>query len=176
MATTLETARLLLVPMTRDVLTSPDDADAIARVTRARVPESWPVEHYDQDVLDFTCASLDGDPETEFVVRYIVLREPERTVIGMVGAQRPDADGRMMIGYSVLPEFQRRGYASEALAALVEWAFTQPPVRVVAGDTYPELTASIGTMLKCGFRPAGAGEGDRVIRFERHRKSANSPA
>lgn len=176
MATTLETKRLRLVPMTRACLTAVDDVDAIARVTHARVPASWPVEHYDQDVLDFTRASLDADPTTEFVMRYVVVREPEPVVIGMVGALTPDADGRMMTGYSVLPEFRRCGYASEALAAIVEWAWTRLEVRTIAGDTYPELVASIATMRRCGFEPAGAGDGDGVIRFALQRKPANSSA
>jgi len=165
MATTLETKRLRLVPMTRACLTAVDDVEAIARVTHAHVPASWPVEHYDQDVLDFTRVALDADEATEFVVRYLVLRDSE-TVIGMVGAAPPDADGRMMIGYSVLPEFRRCGYASEALEAIVAWGWTRPEVRAIAGDTYPELVASIATMQRCGFEAAGAGEGEGVIRFE----------
>ena len=166
MATTLETKRLLLVPMTRECLSAVDDAAAIARVTRAHVPDSWPVEHYDQDVLDFTRKALDADPETEFVIRYMVLREPLRTVIGMFGVSEPTDDGRLVIGYSVLPEHRRQGFASEALAAVVAWGFRDPRVMVISGDTYPELTASIKTMESCGFTFAGAGEGDGVIRYE----------
>jgi len=171
MATTLETKRLRLVPMTRACLTAIDDVEAIARVTQARVPASWPVEHYDQDVVDFTRTALDADEATEFVVRYLVLRDEEPTVIGMVGAATPDADGRMMIGYSVLPEFRRCGYASEALAGIVEWGSTRPEVKIIAGDTYPQLVASIATMQRCGFEPAGTGGGEGVIRFERRRAS-----
>jgi len=165
MATTLETPRLRLVPITRECLGAIDDVAAIARVTHARVPASWPVEHYDQELLDFTRAALDADPSTEFVIRYIVVDDGEPAVAGMVGCGPPDATGRVLIGYSVLPEFQRRGFASEALAALDDWLYAQPGVTLIAGDTYPELIASIATMRRCGFEPAGAGDGERVIRF-----------
>ena len=148
---------------------APEERAPIACATGARVPESWPVEHYDQEMLDFTRASLAKDPEEEFLARYIVVREPEPVVAGMVGAMAPDAGGRIMIGYSVLPEMQRRGYASEALEAVIAWAFARPEVRIVAGETYPHLIPSIRTMEHCGFRFAGAGSGEGIIRYELRR-------
>jgi len=165
MPSTLTTARLRLVPLTLSCTTSPDDRDAIGRTTSARVPEAWPVEHYDQEVLDYTRTLLGKEPEGEFVMRYLVTREGP-TVIGMVGCSPPDADGRVVTGYSVLPECQRRGYASEALAGIIDWLRGNPAVRIVAADTYPHLIASIRTMERCGLVYAGPGEGEGVIRHE----------
>ena len=64
---------------------------------------------------------------------------PERQVIGPGG---PDATGTVEIGYSVLEEYQRRGYASEAVEALVAWAFLRPGVRRVAAINSPFTTSS----------------------------------
>jgi len=77
----------------------------------------------------------------------------------------PDAEGRVLIGYGVLPEFRRRGYAAEALGGVVEWAFRDPRVQTVFGDTYPDLTASIRTMERNGFRHVGAGTEEGTIRY-----------
>lgn len=176
MPSIIPTPRLLLVPMTAEcVAASPDDREPIARATGARVPESWPAEHYDQDALDFTRAAMEKDPEQEWLLRYIVVREPEPVVAGMFGAMAPDGDGRVTIGYSVLPEMQRRGYASEALEAVVAWAFARPDVRIVAGETYPHLIASIRTMEHCGFRLAGAGSGEGIVRYELEREEWTEP-
>lgn len=167
MPSTIPTKRLLLVPITAEcAAAAPEERAPIARATGARVPESWPVEHYDQEVLDFTRDSLANDGATEWLLRFIVVREPEPVVAGMFGAMAPDAEGRIMIGYSVLPEMQRRGYASEALDAVIAWAFEKPDVRIVAGETYPHLIPSIRTMERCGFRFAGAGSGEGIVRYE----------
>ena len=65
----------------------------------------------------------------------------------------------------------RRGYASEAVEALVAWAFGHPEVTRVIAETYPELVASVGVLEETGFRFIGAGSEERVIRFERRRNA-----
>jgi RimJ/RimL family protein N-acetyltransferase len=67
-------------------------------------------------------------------------------------------------GYSVLPEFQRRGFASEAAAALIDCAF-QNGARSVIAETYPHLPASIRVMEKCGMRLLGKGSEAGVVRY-----------
>src|SRR5258706_10936724 len=55
MASILTTARLRLVPIPLECTTSPPEArEPIARACDADVPEAWPVEHYDQEALDYT--------------------------------------------------------------------------------------------------------------------------
>ena len=166
----IETARLRLVPLTRPCMaTTPEDRATVAREMNAEVPESWPPEHLDREALDWCRDALDRDPANAgWNLRYIILREPEPTAIGMVGMGPPDGDGRSVTGYSILPEFRRQGYAKEALAGVVGWAFADPRVRVIVGDTYPHLVASIRTMEANGFRYAagGAREGEATIRYE----------
>lgn len=166
MATTLMTSRLRMVPMTLACCASPDAREAIESVTAARVPGGWPVEHYDQEALDYTRRVLEKEPETEYLMRYLVTRDGEPTVIGIVGGTAPDDDGNAVIGYSVLPDWQRRGFAGEALAALVEWMRADPRVQTVVGETYPHLIPSIRTMEHCGFTFAGEGSGEGIIKYE----------
>jgi len=166
MATTLTTPRLRLVPMTADCCASPDARDVIERVTAARVPDSWPVEHYDQEALDYTRNVLEKEPETEYLMRYMVTNGDEPQVIGIVGGAAPDEEGRAVIGYSVDPAWQRRGFAGEALTALVDWMRGDERVRVVVGETYPHLIPSIRTMEHCGFTFAGDGSGEGIIKYE----------
>ena len=166
MGTVLTTARLRLVPITLACTTAaPEAREPIARACDAHVPESWPVEHYDREALDFTRKLLEQDAGVEYVMRYIVTRDAVPTVAGIVGCAPPDEQGRVVIGYSVLPEFRRRGFASEALLGLIDWMRRVGGVRAVIGETYPHLIASIRTMEHCGFTFAGAGE-EGVIRYE----------
>ena len=81
------------------------------------------------------------------------------------------ADGRVEIGYGVLEEQQGRGYATEAVAAAVEWALAQPGVMRVEAETDPDNKASQRVLEKCGFKPSGI-MGEEGPRFFRTRAEA----
>jgi [ribosomal protein S5]-alanine N-acetyltransferase len=70
------------------------------------------------------------------------------------------------VGYGIVRDHQRQGYASETVRGLLERAFADPTVQRVIAETFPELTPSIGVLRKCGFRFIGDGAEPGVIRFE----------
>jgi ribosomal-protein-alanine N-acetyltransferase len=173
-AGSITTERLELIPATPEILRAPvDDRDALAAFLGARVPANWPPELYDQDAVDWTAKYLAENADAEGWVLWFVLLCPqegeggERTAIGCCGYKgKPSDDGTCEIGYGVLPQFQRAGYASEAARALIARAFAHARVARVVAETYPELTASIRVMEKNGLRFAGDGSEERVIRYE----------
>jgi ribosomal-protein-alanine N-acetyltransferase len=65
----------------------------------------------------------------------IVLKE--RPVgIGLIGFKgHPNAEGETEIGYGIAPEYQGKGYMTEAVRALCDWAFLQPFVSAVTATT-----------------------------------------
>jgi ribosomal-protein-alanine N-acetyltransferase len=64
----------------------------------------------------------------------------------------PDHDGAVEIAYGVVPEYQGRGYATEAAQALVAYAQTDGRVRIIRAHTLAERNASTRVLEKCGFR------------------------
>jgi RimJ/RimL family protein N-acetyltransferase len=93
-----------------------------------------------------------------------------RTLIGSAGYKGPPSpDGSVEVGYGIVRDHQRKGYASEAVRGLLTHAFAVPAVQRIIAETFPELTGSIGVLRKCGFRPLGAGSEPGVIRFELRR-------
>ena len=56
-----------------------------------------------------------------------------------------------MIGYAIVPSARRQGYATEAIAALTEWALAQPEVDEVRAQTLPDNEPSIRALLRAGF-------------------------
>ena len=67
------------------------------------------------------------------------------------------------IGFSVVPERRRLGFASEAAAALVDWARGQPGVDRVVARCDSDNDASIGVLERAGF--VRTAEADGVIHW-----------
>jgi [ribosomal protein S5]-alanine N-acetyltransferase len=86
---------------------------------------------------------------------FIVDRE-RNCVVGTAGFKGPpDPDGVVEIAYGVAPEYQGRGYATEAANALVEFALADSMVKIVRAHTLPEPNASTRVLTKNGFRHLG---------------------
>ncbi len=75
-------------------------------------------------------------------------------------------DGAVEIGYGLLPEHWGKGYATEAVRAVTEWALAQPGVKTVEAETEPGNAASQRVLAKAGFLPTGA-MGEEGPRFAR---------
>lgn len=67
----------------------------------------------------------------------------------------PDADGMVEIAYGIVPAYQGQGYATEAAAALVAFAFESGRVRLVRAHTLAANHASNHVLTKCGFASIG---------------------
>ncbi|MGH7562665.1 MAG: GNAT family N-acetyltransferase [Gemmatimonadales bacterium] len=154
--------------------------DALESALDVGVPESWPPELYDEAAIRYMIDWLQAHSgEEEWGLYYVVRRAAlgeARLLIGACGFKgAPDDDGLVELGYGILPEHQRRGYATEAVGGLVEFAFTSPAVRSVTAQTLPHLEPSIRVLEKAGFRFTGSGHdpqappGGEVIRYERAR-------
>lgn len=171
----LTTPRLKLIPATETSLEADiKGRDDLARELKVVVPDDWPPHYYDVPAIQFTLKSMqNGSGVNGWGVWYLVLdggREIPRTVIGIAGFKgNPSTEGVVEIGYSVLEQYQRKGYASEAVAELLRWAFSHAVVTNVRAETLPNLTASIRVMEKNGFVFVGAGSEDGVVRYERTR-------
>jgi len=82
--------------------------------------------------------------------------------IGFKGA--PDIRGCVEVGYGIDEAFQRRGYATEATRAMVEWALVQPGVRSVVAQAEPQNAISQKVLLASGFVRDGMGEEGPLFR------------
>lgn len=70
----------------------------------------------------------------------------------------PDARGTVGIGYGIDEAYRRKGYASEAVGGIVNWALAQDNVRYITAQTEPGNTISQKVLLKNGFLRDGNGE------------------
>jgi ribosomal-protein-alanine N-acetyltransferase len=88
-------------------------------------------------------------------------------VIGDVGFHAPPDDlGEVSVGFGIVPAARRRGYAVEALRAVLDWALARPEVRCVHADTDLVNLASQRVLHAAGMRLV-ADHGDRKV-YEIH--------
>ena len=163
----LATPRLELLPATAAVARAAvADRDALARLLDARVPAAWPPELM-ADHLEAFAHRVELDAGLAPWLPWYWVTRADRTLIGNGGfGSYPAPDGTGKVGYALVAEHQGRGYATEGLAALLEWAFSRPGLTRVVADTYPERAQSIRVLQKNDFRYAGRGDDEGSIRYE----------
>lgn len=171
----ISTKRMELIPATLQMLRAEiENRKALSRLLDARVPAGWPPPLNDDNAMKFALTYLKENPDaTEWGMWYYLLRDrPERIVVGNGGFKgKPDREGTVEIGYSIMEEHQRQGLGSEIVRGMVDWAFGHPEVKRVIAETLPELTPSIRVLEKNGFVNIGRGSEPGVIRFELRRET-----
>lgn len=93
-----------------------------------------------------------------------IIELKDGTRVGDLSFKGLDPSGVAEIGYGISKEYQNRGYATEAVAAALDWAFDRPDVAVIEAETEPENAASQRVLEKCGFVATGKNgeEGPRL--------------
>jgi RimJ/RimL family protein N-acetyltransferase len=156
MTASIRTPRLELIRATVEILESDiHDKKELARLLRAEIPAAWPPPLLDESVLCAFLGMCTDTGESRFSTWYWVRDEPDagsRTLIGSGGVlPMESAPDTVMLGYSVLDEFQNRGYATEAIRCLIPHFFSLPGIRRIAATTCPDLGTSIRVLEKNGF-------------------------
>ena len=83
---------------------------------------------------------------------WFFVEKTERIVMGSACFKgTPDSEGSVEIGYGISPDFERKGLTTEAVQALVSWAFLDYRVQIVRAETLKENLASQAIVKKCGM-------------------------
>jgi RimJ/RimL family protein N-acetyltransferase len=155
--------RLLLVPLTPEALAALIQGDQVAaeQALVARFPSSDLVPPLMFDALGFFLEIAEASPESAAWGARAYITVDTRDLVGMGGfTGPPDELGSVTMGYSVFPECQQRGYASEAARTLADWALSQPGVTRVQATISPRNVASEQVAAYAGLHRTDAMEDD----------------
>ena len=114
-------------------------------------------------------------PESREWFAMWLIEDADGKRIGELCFKGLSADGAAEIGYGIEPEFQNRGYATEAVKAVTAWAFSQPGVSCITAETDESNIASQSVLIKSGFIAAGKNgeEGPVFVLFKNNSEPGN---
>lgn len=145
---TIRAERVTLVPL---------DAVAAAELVAGRggglqTARGWP----HADTLDAVRAGLatgDADALPWLVLLTDDAMAPgEPLVVGDLGWKgTPSPDGRVEIGYGIAAPYRRKGLATAAVAAFVDWLEARSDVRCVDAEVHADNVASRRLLERLGF-------------------------
>lgn len=169
----IESPRLLLLAVTEASLLADRQGRGLGELIGASVPSTWPPDYWDSNAIDYLYKLMQRHPNEKGWCRYVAVKQPAGALPLLIGGcgctEPPQSKDEVGLGYSILPEFRRQGYITEAINAFVPWIFAYSNVQSVCTQTYPHLTASIGVLRKCGFFPDGTGKDPGTMLFRRRR-------
>ncbi|ASZ10518.1 GNAT family N-acetyltransferase [Chitinophaga sp. MD30] len=125
--------------------------EAAFRMLDVHAPEDWPREDL-VEALPYFISQLQQQPDAYPWFCWVIVDKDIRTIAGDIGFKGvPNKAGAVEIGYSILPAYRNKGYATEAVEGMLSWAFMHQSVRRVLAECDVTNIASVNVLQKAGM-------------------------
>jgi len=148
----LTTKRLILIPFTKQICENILNWDFNDLIKLGfKKGKSWP----DNDVIETLPKIIDnlsevGEP-TGFE-SWMIIKADTLEIIGDAGFKGfNEKEQNADIGYGIIKEERRNGYAEEAVTELIKWAFSQETVKEITAKCAFDNLNSINLLNKLNF-------------------------
>ncbi len=102
----------------------------------------------------------------EWFTNWEIILKSENISIGGIGFGGYPANGQTPVGYLIDKKYQNQGFATEALGALVNWAFQNKMLNTILADTPKDNIGSQKTLKKNGFEITGEGLAEHTVTMQ----------
>lgn len=158
--------RLRLIPLDNQLLTLWNtEGRNTMEVQLGLKPSDWQIAKFDQietnDALQNFWLPMTAEHPANFFwfTSWDIVLTSENTSIGGIGfAGFPDQEGVTMVGYFIDGNHRGKGYATEALDCLIDWAKLEPTLKTIIADTPFFNFPSQSVLKKAGFKEFAIGE------------------
>jgi [ribosomal protein S5]-alanine N-acetyltransferase len=152
----IDTQRLELLPCSLEVAqaTLAKNKPLLEKLLTAYIPDDW----YNTEVQAFLpkyIELLKSDPSQLGYGVWLIIRTEDSTLIGDLGFGGKSNNDTLELGYEILPSYRNEGYGTEAVEALVDFAFRQLAAQKIIAHTPIDNIASIRIVEKLGMENAG---------------------
>jgi ribosomal-protein-alanine N-acetyltransferase len=151
----IETERLQIFPLTTSQLElyckGGDELEKALALTPFGRSMSLPVQDTVKKVTLPTMRKAAGE-DYLFYTFWLVVDKLSRTIVAEIGFKGPPAiDGCVEIGYGTMPAMQRKGYMTEAVKGLIQWAAHRNDITTILAEIHAANIPSIRVAEKNGF-------------------------
>lgn len=160
----LATERLDLLALSADALEAwaERDVDRLGELTGASFPEGAEPPPLLAEDLPKLRDGLRADPALTGWWLWLLIERDTGRAVGTAGLSHTPEPGLAQMGYSVYPDLQGRGFATEAIRALIARAFTNPAFERVRATIPPWNEPSIRVAEKAGLHHTGVDQDPEV--------------
>ncbi|KFC19564.1 GNAT family N-acetyltransferase [Chryseobacterium sp. FH1] len=149
----LVTERLILIPYTIDLCRNILNSDyRDLEILNLKKGKNWP----DADVLDTLPRIINNLKKVECPTGYeswMIIKKDTSEVIGDLGFKGfNNEEENIDLGYGIIKEERRKGYAEEAVNKIIKWAFTNEIIKEITANCLTENVSSINLLNKFNFR------------------------
>ncbi len=151
---TLQTQRLILYSLSREQLElALNDVEGLAAELKIQISTDVFSEESRQAMMIKISRMDHADLQLHPWYSYFLLvRAEDRMALGVCGFKgAPSLFGSVELGYALQETYRNHGYMTEAVRALVGWAFTYESCRQVTAETLSENFASQHVLAKSGL-------------------------
>ncbi len=150
----LKTKRMELHALTRDQLNlALENVDSLSKALKAVIPaDVFSNESRQAMLIKLTRMDFVDPVMHPWYTYFLLLDAAERRGMGVCGFKgAPTQFGSVELGYAIHEDFRNRGLMTEAVSALVDWAFRQDGCDRVTAETLRENIASQRVLQKAGL-------------------------
>ncbi len=157
----IETDRLILKPLTYEQLVKyikcDNSLEAELNLNETSRTISAPLkEAFEETILPNVA---DKSKNYLYSTLWTAISKVDNKMVGdlcIVG--EPNPEGEIEIGYGTYDEFQNKGFMTEGVSGIIEWAKTQPEIKAIIASTDKTNTASFKVLEKNSFIKIGETE------------------
>jgi len=154
----IETERLILKPLNYEQLLKYIKCDNSLEVElnlneTSRTISSELKEAFEQTILPNVA---DNSKNYLYSTLWTAISKIDNKMVGdlcIVGG--PNANGEIEIGYGTYDEFRNKGFMTEVVSGIIEWAKTQPEIKSIVASTDKTNNASFKVLEKNSFIKIG---------------------
>ena len=147
----LESKRLLLIPMDIDIIDSLLESDDVFLFKYGYINDGGEYLNPSPEYLHKERDRIVSNPNNyPLAVDYLIIIKEIKTVIGTIDFKYLPVDGVTEVGYGMTPKYEGKGYMSEALGLMIEFA-KENGVKKIKADTLPTNIKSQNVLKRNGF-------------------------